>query len=54
MLAVSLVQIVCSVVAVCFGARTAMAFGRDVRRDLFHRVGTFSTREVAARSARRR
>ena len=31
MLAVTLVQIACSVVAVWFGARTAMAFGRDVR-----------------------
>jgi ATP-binding cassette subfamily B protein len=46
MLAVSLVQIVCSVSAVWFGARTAMGFGRDVRAALFHRVGTFSTREV--------
>ncbi len=46
MLAVSLVQIVCSVTAVWFGARTAMSFGRDVRAELFHRVGTFSTREV--------
>ncbi|MFC7496486.1 MULTISPECIES: ABC transporter ATP-binding protein [unclassified Nocardioides] len=46
MLAVSLGQIVCSVVAVRFGARTAMSFGRDVRAALFHRVGTFSTREV--------
>ena len=46
MLAVSLVQIACSVAAVYVGARTAMAFGRDVRRDLFGRVGSFSTREV--------
>ncbi|MBB6627250.1 ABC transporter ATP-binding protein [Nocardioides sp. KIGAM211] len=46
MLAVSLVQIVCSVTAVWFGARTAMGFGRDVRAALFHRVGTFSAREV--------
>ncbi|MBB3042990.1 ATP-binding cassette domain-containing protein [Nocardioides sp. LMS-CY] len=46
MLVVSLGQIVCSVVAVRFGARTAMSFGRDVRAALFHRVGTFSTREV--------
>ncbi len=46
MLAVSLVQIVCAVTAVWFGARTAMGFGRDVRAALFHRVGTFSTREV--------
>lgn len=46
MLGVSLVQIVCSVSAVWFGARTAMGFGRDVRAALFHRVGTFSAREV--------
>jgi ATP-binding cassette subfamily B protein len=46
MLAVSLVQIGCSVSAVWFGARTAMSLGRDVRAALFHRVGTFSTREV--------
>ncbi len=47
MLAVALVQILCSVGAVYVGARTAMAFGRDVRAALFHRVGTFSAREVA-------
>jgi ATP-binding cassette subfamily B protein len=46
MLAVSLVQIVCSVCAVYFGSRTAMSFGRDVRAAIFHRVGTFSGREV--------
>ena len=46
MLAVALVQIVCSVVAVYFGARTAMAFGRDLRHDLFHQVESFSTREI--------
>jgi len=47
MLAVTLVQIVCSVVAVYYGARTAMSFGRDVRGSIFHRVGTFSGRELA-------
>src|SRR6476659_53488 len=46
MLAVSLVQIACSVAAVWFGARTAMSLGRDLRAALFHRVGTFSAREV--------
>jgi ATP-binding cassette, subfamily B, multidrug efflux pump len=46
MLAVSFGQILCSVVAVRYGARTAMSFGRDLRGALFHRVGTFSTREV--------
>ncbi len=39
MLGVSLVQIVCTIAAVYLGARTAMAFGRDVRSDLFARVG---------------
>jgi ATP-binding cassette subfamily B multidrug efflux pump len=47
MLLVTLVQIACSVAAVYFGARTAMAFGRDVRGALFSRVGTFSAREMA-------
>jgi ATP-binding cassette subfamily B multidrug efflux pump len=46
MLAVSLLQIACSVTAVWFSARTAMGFGRDVRAAIFHRVGTFSQREV--------
>jgi ATP-binding cassette subfamily B protein len=46
MLAVSLLQIVCSIAAVWFSARTAMAFGRDVRAAIFHRVGSFSAREV--------
>ena len=46
MLAVSLLQIACSVGAVWFGARTAMGFGRDVRGAVFHRVGTFSQREL--------
>ena len=46
MLAVSLVQIVCSVIAVWFSARNAMGFGRDLRAAIFHRVGTFSAREV--------
>ena len=46
MLAVSLVQIICSVIAVWFSARNAMGFGRDLRASIFHRVGTFSAREV--------
>jgi ATP-binding cassette subfamily B protein len=46
MLAVSLVQILSSVAAVWFGARTAMGFGRDLRAELFHRVGSFSQREL--------
>lgn len=46
MLAVALLQIGCSVAAVWFSARTAMSFGRDVRASIFHRVGSFSQREV--------
>jgi ATP-binding cassette subfamily B protein len=46
MLAVTVAQIICSIGAVYFGARTAMSFGRDVRGGLFHRVGTFSAREM--------
>jgi ATP-binding cassette subfamily B protein len=47
MLVVTVLQIVCSIGAVYFGSRTAMAFGRDVRSAIFHRVGVFSAREVA-------
>ena len=46
MLAISVGQIVCAILAVRYGARTAMSFGRDLRIALFRRVGTFSTREV--------
>ena len=46
MLAVGLLQVVCNVVAVFFGAKTAMSFGRDLRSALFSRVGDFSSREV--------
>lgn len=46
MLAVSFVQVVCAIAAVWCGAQAAMAFGRDVRRALFSRVLSFSTREL--------
>jgi ATP-binding cassette, subfamily B, multidrug efflux pump len=46
MLAITLVQIGCSIGAVFFGARTAMALGRDVRASIFARVQDFSLREV--------
>jgi ATP-binding cassette subfamily B multidrug efflux pump len=46
MLAITLVQITCSVGAVYFGARSAMALGRDLRAAVFHRVQDFSAREV--------
>ncbi len=47
MLLVSVLQIACSLVAVNFGARTAMSFGRDLRGAIFGKVGEFSAREVA-------
>jgi ATP-binding cassette subfamily B protein len=47
MLAVSLLQIVCTVIAVYFGAKTAMGFGRDLRSSIFRTVGRFSSREMA-------
>jgi ATP-binding cassette, subfamily B, multidrug efflux pump len=46
MLAVALVQIVCAAGAVYFGARTAMAVGRDLRQAIFSRVMELSAREV--------
>ncbi|WP_370947260.1 ABC transporter ATP-binding protein [Amycolatopsis sp. cg5] len=46
MLAGTLIQILCAIGAVYFGARTAMAFGRDVRAAVFTRVQDFSAREV--------
>ncbi|HYN33114.1 MAG TPA: ABC transporter ATP-binding protein [Ilumatobacteraceae bacterium] len=46
MLFFSLVQIVFASAAVWFGARVAMGFGRDIRRELFHTVTGFSAREV--------
>jgi ATP-binding cassette subfamily B protein len=48
MLGIALVQGVFSAVAVYHGARVAMGFGRDLRANLFHRVTSFSTREVGA------
>ncbi|MET0831509.1 MAG: ABC transporter ATP-binding protein [Acidimicrobiia bacterium] len=46
MLGVSLVQVACTITAVYFGARTAMAVGRDLRSGIFRQVGTFSNREM--------
>ena len=46
MLAFTFVQIVFASGAVWYGARAAMGFGRDVRRDLFHSVTGYSAREV--------
>lgn len=46
MLAIAAVQIACSVVAVYFGARIAIGYGRDLRGAIFHHVGKLSAREV--------
>ncbi|MFC7976382.1 ABC transporter ATP-binding protein [Streptomyces cinereoruber] len=46
MVGVSVVQIVCNVGAVYYGARTASALGRDVRGAVFDRVQSFSAREL--------
>ncbi|MFJ4167140.1 ABC transporter ATP-binding protein [Microbacterium sp. NPDC089698] len=47
MLAVSLGQIIASVIATYFAARAAMSLGRDIRADVFARVSGFSEREVS-------
>ena len=47
MLAISLGQITCSIVATYFAARAAMAAGRDIRRDVYDKVSAFSEREVS-------
>src|SRR5690606_29054011 len=46
MLGVTLIQIACAITAVYFGARVAMSLGRDLRLGIFHRVSSFSEREV--------
>jgi ATP-binding cassette subfamily B protein len=48
MLLVTLVQVAFAISAVYFGARVAMAFGRDVRGALFHRVTDFAAQDVAS------
>jgi ATP-binding cassette subfamily B multidrug efflux pump len=47
MLGITVVQIACAIAAVYFGARAAMAFGRDVRSSVFRRVADFSEQEVS-------
>jgi ATP-binding cassette subfamily B protein len=47
MLVITFVQVVLSIGAVYFGARTSMGFGRNVRGALFHSVSGFSTQEVS-------
>jgi len=46
MLLVTLVQIISNIAAVFFGARTAMALGRDLRAGIFAKVQSFAAQEV--------
>jgi ATP-binding cassette subfamily B protein len=46
MLGLTLVQVVFAIVAIYFGARAAMSFGRDVRNALFRSVTSFSAADV--------
>ena len=46
MLLVSFIQVVLLTVAVWYGSEVAMAFGRDIRRDVFDRITRYSTREI--------
>ncbi|QCB96373.1 ABC transporter ATP-binding protein [Arthrobacter sp. PAMC25564] len=46
MLLVTFLQIVCTITAVYFGAKAAMALGRDLRGAIFTRVAEFSEQEV--------
>jgi ATP-binding cassette subfamily B protein len=46
MLLITLALGVCSVIAVYFGSRTAMSFGRDVRSAIFRKVMDFSQKET--------
>jgi ATP-binding cassette subfamily B multidrug efflux pump len=46
MLFVTFVQIICNIAAVYFGARTAMALGRDLRAGIFAKVQSFAAQEV--------
>lgn len=46
MLAVALGQVVAAIAGVYFGSRVAMAMGRDLRRDVFRKVSSFSAKDV--------
>jgi ATP-binding cassette, subfamily B, multidrug efflux pump len=48
MVAFSAVQITFAIAAVYLGGKVAMSFSKDIRNDLFHRVTSFSAREVGA------
>ena len=46
MLAVAFVQVIAAVIAVWFGARSAMGIGRDIRAKVFRRVARYSTEDM--------
>lgn len=46
MMAVTVLQVFCAIASIYFASRVAMGSGRDIRRDLFHRVTDFSAQEV--------
>ena len=46
MLAVAFVQVIAAVIAVWFGARSAMGLGRDIRAKVFRRVARYSTEDM--------
>jgi ATP-binding cassette subfamily B multidrug efflux pump len=46
MLGISLLVVITAIIAVFFGSRTGMAFGRDVRSAIFRKVESFSQAEL--------
>ncbi|MEE4024934.1 ABC transporter ATP-binding protein [Gordonia sp. PKS22-38] len=46
MLVITIAQVICTIAAQYCGAHAALGAGRDIRRDLLHRVNRFSAREV--------
>lgn len=47
MLTVTVVQVICNIVAVYVGSKVAMAVGRDLRAGVFSQVETFGSQEMA-------
>jgi ATP-binding cassette subfamily B protein len=48
MVGFAIIQVTFAIAAVYYGGQVAMKFGRDLRKNLFHQVTDFSTREVGA------
>ena len=47
MIAVCLIQVTAAIGAIYFGARTAMAVGRDMRREVYRTIDTLGTLDVS-------